>query len=295
MHALRRLVPKPLKRRARDVVERARAAREERRHIAGLRERYGDDLELAVSPDDEMHQFIREFWDWPHHVLPMPSPHDAFRAYLASGDVMVRDLEMLLSEQGRDLPEVTSFLDFACGHGRFTRFLVQRLDPSRITVADINAGAVDFQRRTFGVDGFESTERAADLDHDGQYEVVFTASLFSHLHVEVWADWLERLARLTAPGGLLIVSTHGPYIRDHVYGEKARASIEPLEEGFGFLHTNETHGRLDEGYYGSAFVTEDWVRRQIADRDLGQVVAVHAGLLWGVQDVYVVERSFEQG
>jgi SAM-dependent methyltransferase len=183
-----------------------------------------------------------------------------------------------------------SFLEFACGYGRFTRFLVRRLEPAKITVSDISRAAVDFQRRAFGVQGFYSTESAANLHHDRCYEVVFVASLFSHLSIAHWTPWLVRLYGLVAPGGLLIFSTHGNYTRDVVFGEGYRDQLETAAPGFTFLRTNETGGRLSTGYYGNTFVTSEFVRSQVRENGLGSLVGEYPNSLWGTQDCYVVSK-----
>lgn len=254
-----------------------------------LRRRYGPGFVFTVDDRDEMFQFMREFWSWQHHVMPMRTPADAMRTYLVSGDLAMQVLERALRDQGRTLSELDSFLEFASGYGRVTRFLAMRLDPSRVTVSDICHPAVDFARATFGVSGFYSTESAQALDHAGRHDVVFVASLFSHLSIEHWGPWLDRLAHLVAPGGFLVFSTHGHYARDVIYGESWHDRLETKAEGFSYLLTNETHGRLPEGYYGSAFVTEEFVRKQVADHGLGTIKAVYPSTLWGSQDLYVLE------
>ena len=287
---VRRFVPPTVRRAVKDryLDLRSRARLEAKRR--DLHQRYGRGLVEAVNPDDEMFLFIQDTWKWPHHVERMQAPSDAMRTYLVSGDIMVRDLDAALRDQGRSLDELDSFLEFACGHGRFTRFLVTRLDADRVAVSDINGAAVEFEQTTFGVRGFPSTTSAADLDHDGRYEVVFVASLFSHLAIDHWNAWLRRLYELLAPGGLLVFSTHGPYARDVIYGERWRDRLEEHAEGFAFLQTNETDGRLAVTYYGSAFQTEDYVRSRVAELTDGRVVAVYPAQLWGSQDLYVIEK-----
>lgn len=275
----RRLVPPPVKRALKGGYHSARS----RVGIAALkrdyRRRYGPGFAYAVHPEDEMFRFIRDFWSWRFHVVPMKAQSDAMRTYLTSGDLMMRDLEAALRDHGRALPQLGSFLEFASGYGRFTRFLVRRLDPGKVTVSDINHSAVDFARTTFGVSGFNSTERAGDLAHSQQYEVIFVASLFSHLAIEHWSAWLQRLFEMLAPGGLLIFSTHGPYARDVIFGEHWRDRLEAKAEGFSFLPTNETDGRLAAEYYGSAFVTEAYVADEVAGRGLGTITQVYPAKL----------------
>ncbi len=286
----KRLVPASVKRSVRPVYDRARSEVRRRAAERDLRRRYGHGLVLTVDDRDEMFRFMEESWKWPYHVERMRAPSDAMRTYLLSGDGMVRDLERALGDQGRRLADVGSFLEFACGYGRFTRFLVARVDPARVTVSDIDTDAVAFQQATFAVDGFASTESAADLEHDGQYEVVFVASLFSHLAFEHWRPWLQRLYGFVAPGGLLVLSAHGTYARDVIYGERWRSRLTTPADGFSYLETNETGGRLALDYYGSAFVTEDFVAHEVAELPLGSIVQMYPALLWGSQDLYVIER-----
>ncbi len=290
IQSVKQLVPKPVKRSIRPPYDSARSRVRFALLQRDLRKRYGPGLVYTVAEQDEMFEFIHDSWKWPHHVERMRAQSDAMRTYLVSGDVMVRDLETALRDQGRTLSDLDSFLEFASGYGRFTRFLVTRLDPAKVTVSDIDQSAVDFSTRTFGVSGFYSTADAADLDHAGQYEVVFIASLFSHLAIECWTPWLERMYALVAPGGLLVFSTHGLYAREVIYGEHWRDKFEEPADGFSFLRTNETDGRLPFDYYGSTFVTEAFVKDQIEARGLGVVKRVYPSLLWGSQDLYVVER-----
>jgi len=287
---VRRLVPSPVKRALKGDYHAARSRVEMMALKRDYRRRYGPGLVYTVHEQDEMFRFIRDFWHWRYHVVPMRARSDAMRTYLMSGDLMTRDLEAALRDHGRDLSQLDSFLEFASGYGRFTRFLVMRLDPGKVTVSDIDRSAVDFARTTFGVSGFYSTASASELDHRQQYEVIFVASLFSHLAIEHWSAWLRRLHETLAPGGLLIFSTHGPYARDVIYGEHWRDRLEVQTEGFSFLRTNETDGRLAVEYYGSAFVSEAYVKGQVAAHGLGTVRRVYPAKLWGTQDLYVLEK-----
>jgi SAM-dependent methyltransferase len=290
IRAVKRLVPSPVKRALKGSYHATRSRVEIVALKRDYRKRYGPGLVYTVHEQEEMLRFIRDFWYWRHHVVSMRAQSDAMRTYLTGGDLMTRDLEAALRDQGRDLSQLDSFLEFASGYGRCTRFLVMRLSPPKVTVSDINRSAVDFARETFGVSGFYSTESASDLDPPQQYEVVFVASLFSHLAIEHWSAWLRRLYEMLAPGGLLIFSTHGPYARDVIYGEHYRDQLEVKAEGFSFLRTNETGGRLAVEYYGSAFVTEAYVKDQVVAHGLGTVRRVYPAKLWGSQDLYVLEK-----
>lgn len=63
--------------------------------------------------------------------------------------------------------------------------------------------------RAFGVSGFYLAGAPKDLDVAERFNVICVASLFSHLPLTLWEDWLEKLHSMLAAGGLLIFSTHG--------------------------------------------------------------------------------------
>jgi SAM-dependent methyltransferase len=252
--------------------------------------RYGGAIIALIDPSDEMYRFIADHWDWAYHSSRLTDRRYALREYLATGDQNVRELEEVLTQAGRPLSEVGSFLEFASGYGRMTRFLVHRLHPSRITVADINPSAVSFTCETFGVRGFLSVEDPSSLRHDCRYDVIFVGSLFTHLHHAYWGSWLQHLYSLLLDAGLLIFSTHGLKVLDEIYGPRWKALVETESDGFWFLRTNETLGRLPTSYYGAAFVTDSYVRTFVETNRLGRLEGFHPAK-FGFQDLYVVNRT----
>ncbi len=141
-----------------------------------------------------------------------------------------------------------SVLDFASGYGRSTRFLVTALDPRRLWVADIVEPAVASQVERFGVHGLRSAESAADFEPGRAFDLIFVSSLFSHLPEAAFGSWLDRLASLLAPRGVLALST--------------------LDAGDGAGHTFHAASEsreLEPERYGTAYVTEAFVRRSVAE------------------------------
>lgn len=252
--------------------------------------RYGGTVATVIHPRDEMYRFISDHWDWPYHATPLPDRAYAIHGYLGSGDRHTRQLEDVLAEAGRPLPRLNSFLEFACGYGRMTRFLVHRLDRARIMVSDIDPAAVAFTCDTFGVRGFCSVEEPRNLLHGGRYEVIYVGSLFTHLSHAYWGAWLQCLYTLLSEKGLLIFSTHGLKVLDEVYGDTWKSHLETAEDGFFSIQANETHGRLPTSYYGATFVTEPYVKGFVQANGLGRLQAFHPARL-DFQDVYVLERT----
>ena len=256
-------------RRALDKLERA------------LRRRHGARFVSTLDARDELMFHIRETYGL--------SPLEAHARYLRSGELYFDHLARVLGELGRLLPRTTSLLDFACGYGRVTRFLVTALEPSRVTVSDINPDAVDFVRATFGVRGFHSSADPDDVAHDQRYDVVFVVSLFTHLSLAPWRAWLRRLSRMVARDGVLAFTVRAP---DEItqLDPGHRAWTKELEDGFRFGAWNETRGRLAGEYYGTTYVTDAFVRRIVVADDLGEVLAQAPMTGLSTQVLYVLRR-----
>lgn len=207
------------------------------------------------------------------------SREQALVTYFNGGLMAARVVEAVLAwrfgAEGR--PRV---LDFASGWGRVTRFLVRRRPAADLTVSDIDAAAIAWQRGRFGVAGFASAERAADLACDERFDAVVCLSLFSHLPEASFHAWLARLVDLVAPGGLLLFSVHGE-------SELPPGRTLP-PTGIHFEAISESE-RLDKATYGSAWVSEGFVAAALAG--LGRPGLAWRRFprgLWHFQDLYLV-------
>jgi SAM-dependent methyltransferase len=204
--------------------------------------------------------------------------------YFSGGEWNAHEVESVLKDVGHPLGDARSLLEFACGYGRLTRHFVQTIDASRITVSDIDPGGVDFLRHRLGVKGFYSAASPEAVDHDGRHDVIVVVSLFSHLPSRAWGPWLHRLEQFLTPGGVLVLTTHN-------YADADPRDFETQADGFLYTQKNETRGRLDGAQYGAAFVTEDYVRRLVADAFDGRLVKFFPHALLIAQDAYVLQRA----
>lgn len=168
-------------------------------------------------------------------------------------------------------------LDFASGYGRLTRFLVHERIAEEITVADILEGGMQFQSEQFGVRAVVSKTLPQDLVIDGTFDLIFVASLFTHLPPATFTPWLRRLAELLTEDGLLIFTTHDAQLAPEKF------------EGIHFVSTSESRV-LDLADYGSTWVTEQYVREQVATIG-AHFDCVRMGALAEWQDVWVVSPS----
>ncbi|OBY86920.1 bifunctional 2-polyprenyl-6-hydroxyphenol methylase/3-demethylubiquinol 3-O-methyltransferase UbiG [Delftia sp. JD2] len=230
-------------------------------------------LDCRISPKDDIFGFFRGH----------PSSVNPLRDYFADGWRTLSELMLLLEAVDKPLLRTASMLEFASGHGRFTRHLVKALGAERVTVSDIVADAVDFSQQTFGVKGFASASVPEQVRWPQQYELVFVLSLFSHLPRSTWTRWLKVLRDAVAPGGLLVFSTHGVKAADF-------DSVKLDDDGFFFAPSSESSA-IDANEYGTAFTSERFVLDRIAET-WGSDALCHRSLVhfWNHQDAYVLQR-----
>lgn len=228
-------------------------------------------LNCRISESDDIFGF---FAGHPSSVNPL-------RDYFADGWRTLSELMLLLEAVDQPLLKTPRILEFASGHGRFTRHLVKALGAGRVTVSDVVPGAVEFARETFGVQGFLSASVPEEVQWPGKYDLVFVLSLFSHLPRHTWTRWLSALRAAVAPGGLLVLSTHGL---------KAAAfdNVTLDDAGFFFAPSSESNA-IDAQEYGTAFTSEAFVLRQI-EAAWGNDALVHKSPVhfWNHQDAYVL-------
>ncbi len=230
-------------------------------------------LDARIDPSDDVYGFFTGHGTW---SSPM-------RDYLADGWRTLAELMLLLERAGTALVHCSTVLEFASGHGRFTRHLVKALGAERVTVSDVVPGAVAFSMAHFGVEGLLSTAEPEDIVWPRRYDLVFVLSLFSHLPQVSWSRWLARVWQAVAPGGRLVFSTHGEYAAK-------RAGVTLDAQGFHFVADSESSA-IDAQQYGTAYTNADFVRTQLAAcAPDGVGCQIAPAWFWAHQDAFVLQR-----
>ena len=177
-------------------------------------------------------------------------------------------------------------LDFASGFGRVTRHLADMFGPHNVWASDLQPGSMEFCQSVLGVNTIPSTPSPDRLAIAERFDLIFVASLFSHLPRETFGPWLAALARLLRPGGVMAFSVHGQDMVD--------PALFPAD---GHLFVAESESRvLDVCDYGTAYVSDAFVRQSIASAfsEAVEVRLLHKGLC-GAQDLYVVSADPARG
>lgn len=226
----------------------------------------------GIHPADEIYLYLKEH---------LRKGHLSAFIYYASAHDIVQSIANVVRSSGKTMSALDSFLDFASGYGRATRLLREKLNPAKLWVSDIYTGAVDFQRAYFGVNGFYSQPRASDVRFPRTFEVIHVGSLFSHLPMNRFEEWLRTLYGNLAENGLLLFTTHGHGMHP--------PEVPRDPSGFTFLPQSESRS-LSTNEYGVSFVSTEWVENLCRRMDVGALYCLSKE--WsGAQDLYIAARS----
>lgn len=223
-----------------------------------------EELNRAIDERDDMLDFAIRLFD-----------HDrdhALASYFQNALEQFRLVRHIASWRG----PIAKMLDFASGYGRLTRLLVHQHLAGEVTVSDILEGGMAFQAEQFGVRTILSTTDPKDFVAPEKYDLIFVASLFTHLPAATFTAWLRRLAELLTAEGLLIFTVHDQSL-----------APETFEGGIRFESRSESRV-LDVNDYGSTWVTEGYVREQAAAIDPAFACIRMPRALAEWQDVYVI-------
>ena len=281
----------------------------------------------SQSPDFETLHYIlgpERILEWAHSVgvstdpqlraLSPNVPPQELRSIVAAPSEPVflwsglKDAEMLSSYMDRYLPArgegVTQVLDFGCGCGRTTRFL-QHLANIRVHGTDINQALVAWcQDNLPDVRTLLNGAQAPLAAEDGAFDFIYSLSIFTHLPEQVMKGWLAELARVTADGGIVLLTTHGypainticssvPHQQMFQLSAEAAQGLRQNFEQAGFVYQRYSPDVIDQANagddYGNSFTHENYIRSQWDSGDF-EIVDFVPGGLGGWQDLTVLRR-----
>jgi SAM-dependent methyltransferase len=204
------------------------------------------------------------------------------------------------------LPEpgaVRSVLDFGCGAGRVLPSFRTLTPAAKLTGYDVDATAIawaasHYDGLRFVRSGYEPPLPSAAASFD----LVYSISVLSHLDEPGQIRWLSELERVLAPGGVALLSTHGPHALEGFRSGAASTRWCPPEafvrpplgedEMYFVPYTRSFWNRgelpgIGSGYgltfHGPEYIRETWAQ-------WFEVVHIAPHALTGWQDVVVCRR-----
>lgn len=211
--------------------------------------------------------------------------------YLVSGLKALSDFFTVFGHR-RESGSVRALLDWGCGCGRLSQLIAKFHPEVALYGCDVDDEAVGWCRANitgrFAVSAPEPPTEFADRLVD----TVLGYSVMSHLPRDAQRRWLDELARVTAPGGLLLLSVHGRFAAETCNQDEAtRATIERAlaADGIsdGVLDT-ALDGVAPADYYRGVFQTEEYTR-EVWSGPLEVVEYIERGM-GGFQDLVVLQK-----
>lgn len=226
-------------------------------------------LSLAIHPGDQMYSH-----SLCHHGQPDVALSQYFAISLQQWHMARQVVRMLFGADAGRL----QWLDFACGYGRLLRLLPALVRPAQTWASDIQAPAVAFVERSFGVQGLPSSAEPDRFRPAQRFDVIWVASLFSHLPQALFQGWLARLMQLLTPDGVLCFS-----VRD---ASQLPPGMTLPDSGLLYRGDSE-NADLDPDIYGTAWASEAFVRQAL----VGQPCVRLPRALANEQDLYVAAAN----
>lgn len=238
-------------------------------HCSGVPEASRTLINTEIDRNDQM--FL-------HSLIEHGDPGAALAQYYSIG-IQQHALMSQLVKAIKNGNEKVRVLDFACGHGRALRFAVLNRGDVDLRASEIQQDALEFVSRRLGVPVMESAIHPADFHCAETFDLIWVASLFSHLPGALFEPWLAKLLSLLSPGGVLCFSTK-PMADTGASG------------GDGFDYRGESElTPLSSEHYGTTHVTRDHVERMVARFDENIELVRLERCLAHEQDLYLASRS----
>jgi SAM-dependent methyltransferase len=169
--------------------------------------------------------------------LPVPPPRlrvevagtAGLQWFLDSGRQQAGIIRSAAERNGAPLESAGSLLDFGCGCGRVLRHWAGLEGPA-IHGSDYNERLVGWCAANLPFVTASVNELAPPLRYeDEQFDLVYAISVFTHLPHDLERAWIDELSRIAAPGGLLLLTTHGDSYADRLDADE-RATYESSRE-----------------------------------------------------------------
>ena len=172
------------------------------------------------EPDEVLIPLLRPAWQDSGWTIPVPHAELIWRVagsedvshFVRSGRQSVVDIARALAIRGERLESQRRILDFGCGCGRILLWLEALGQRADLYGVDIDGEAIEWAREHVPYASLLRNEGSPPLDFPaGFFDLIYNHSVFTHLDAAYQDDWLAELARITRPGGFVLLTVNGEY------------------------------------------------------------------------------------
>jgi len=186
---------------------------------------------------------------------------------------------------GRKFESFESVLDFGCGSGRAVRWFASRSPLPKLYGTDIDTEAVTWCQDNLPFAVFDTNDPLPPLRYaDRSFDLIYAASVFTHINVESQFLWLRELQRVAKPGAIIILSFLGP----HTFSFLPPEVVEEIKEkGIVFREDNFWEGSFPD-WYQTTFQLPEYTEREYAK--YFEVLRYFPRGMTGFQDMFLFRK-----
>jgi SAM-dependent methyltransferase len=119
-------------------------------------------------------------------------------------------VSLLKSLMGKKHQDELKILDFGCGTGRFSKFIISDFPNSSYCGIDTSEKSIKVAKESYPHTNFLTMESLPQLE-ENKYDLVFAACVFHHIPQKEQNDILVAVKNSLKPGGLFVMFEHNPY------------------------------------------------------------------------------------
>lgn len=168
--------------------------------------------EIPVPPDDLIFLVVGA-----RNITPQ---------FLAIGAADLNSIKTLLDEAEFELKPGSRVLDWGCGCGRLARHWAPKAGYIDLYGCDINDQLVTWSQQNIPFGSFTRSQLRPPLPYpDNHFDLIYGISILTHLLFDMHYLWMAEIWRVLKPGGIAILTAHGPSMFPLIAGNIAGGSI----------------------------------------------------------------------
>ncbi|MEO7760839.1 MAG: class I SAM-dependent methyltransferase [Casimicrobiaceae bacterium] len=255
-----------------------------------------------VNPGPPRRVPAQQSWYWcdPEREGEFPHEDQRYRVignkdldgFVLTGLTDFRRLDAAVSSvAGKGMARFRRILDWGCGCGRVARHTA-RLPNVEFTGCDI-----DVQNVLWCANNLKGSFVATALNPplpfpDASFDLIYGISVFTHQREAMQDSWLAELERVTAPGGVLLMTTHGQTALDYAGLKPDEYPVVEQRIAEHGLYVSSGNTQIDghadhEGEYVNVFHSLQYLRDHWGARF--EILAVLPGYIY-THDLVVMRR-----
>jgi SAM-dependent methyltransferase len=243
----------------------------------------------------------------PPSALRARTGSPGFAAFIDGGREHAGQLRGALELLGRRPEEFSSVLDYGCGSGRvLVPFIEGWPGTAGFAGSDVDAEAVAWARAHHPGARWEVNRSRPPLAFaDDSFDLIYSVSIFTHFDEGHQLEWLDEVRRVLRPGGLALLTVHGPHAFEECRSGRVVSNTRSCAERVASHHSLAGDGFVFEPYvvdrwnthdfpgvdepFGMAFHDEGYVDRTWSR--YFEVLDILPTALGGWQDIVAVRRA----